>query len=774
MPRTDIEKELARIWSEILTIAEEDISIQDNFFELGGNSLLLTQLKSRIEQVFQIECSIVTLFQQAIIEKMASMIGEASYLERNFICKQTYPSHIPLSFAQQRLYFLNELLTQRSVYNIPAALRLQGALNVEVLEKALQSLCHRHEVLRTVIQVFDEKPEQMIRANSEFRLPLVDLSTLTQEEQEGYVKDLAKQEVHQEFDLANDILVRAKMIKLSKEEHILLITLHHIITDGWSINIIIRELNELYDAYLIRRETTLTPLVLQYADYAIWQRDYLQGEVLEKQLSFWQEEFKTLPESLALPTDKVRPKVMSYVGGTYQFKLSTETTQRLKALSQKHEVTLFMMLLAAYQVFLYRYSGQMDIVIGSPIAGRQYKETEALIGFFVNTLALRQQLSADESFVSLLARVKEKTLLAYEYQDIPFEMLIEHLHVERDFSRTPLFQVMFVLQNNEQQPLQLSGITTELLEIEHSTAKFDLTLQAQELSTDELSFDFAYASELFLPETIKRMADNFAILLTGICEDASQALAKLPMLTEKEKQTLLKDFYQTQTFYPEKTIQELFEEQVLKNPEHIAVVCEEESLSYRALNEKANLVAHYLRAQGIKADSLVAIALEKSLNLIIGILGILKAGGAYVPLDPTYPQERLQFMLEDTKASMVITTSNLAEKLTLAPQQTFLLLDTIDLTGELKSNPPLINKPNDLAYVIYTSGSTGKPKGVKCTHQGIVNRVSWQQKHYQLTEKDRWLHKTSFSFDVSVWELFWPLTCGASLTLVTDEMHLDA
>jgi len=664
----------------------------------------------------------------------------------------------PLSFAQERLWMLDRILPTPCVYNVARGIQLRGPLNEDALSKALGDLIRRHEVLRTRIDAPDAAPAQRILSDGQVVLHIDDVQTRAE------AMRRTEAEAQAPFDLDGP-LFRARLLRLAREDHWLLLTLHHIVTDGWSMGVLWRELALLYEARCRGQEAALAPLPVQYADYALWQREWLQGAVLERQLGYWKRALADVP-ALELPTDRRRPLVSSYRGARVRFELAPALTQALKALSRAERATLFMTLLAAFQVLLYRYSGQEDLAVGVPVAGRSRPELEGLVGFFVNTLVLRGDLSGQPSFREYLARVRERALEAYAHQDLPFEKLVEELAPRRDASRNPLFQVMFVLQNTPQERWQLPGVQVEPLAIDTHSAKFDLTMELTEAEGRLLGV-LEYATDLFDAATAERMLGHFRVLLESIVADAGQRVAQLELLEAAERRRLLVEWNDTARPYPrEATIQALFEAQVERSPGAIAVSCAGQELTYGELNARANRLAHELRARGVGPDVLVGLCLERSLELVVALLGVLKAGGAYVPLDPSYPAERLAFMLEDTRAPVLITQERL--RATLPPFAGHLLCldrDQARLAQHHTSNPEPRAQAHHLAYVIYTSGSTGKPKGVMIEQRSLVNHMCWMQREFPLAASDRVLQKTPSSADASVWEFFAPLLAGARLVL---------
>ncbi len=674
----------------------------------------------------------------------------------------------PLSYNQQGLWVLNQMMPGESVYHSPTAARLIGPLHAEALIRSLQTIVARHDGLRTIFKIVDGAPQQVVQ---EFTLdvPLIDLSEKSAGDREAEALRILRHEARSPFDLSSGPLIRAVVLRMHPQEHILLVTMHHVITDGWSIGIFHRELSALYEAFAAGQPSPLAELPIQYGDYAVWQREWFDGEIYESQLAYWKQQFATLPPALELPTDHPRPKVQAYRafrGEQQTITLSAELTRRLKQTCQKENVTLFMILMAAYQVLLHRYTGEEDIVVGTPIAGRQMPETEELIGLFINTLAMRTDLSGDVTFRQLLERVKQAALGAYAHQDLPFERLVKELQPERTLAHNPLFQVMFVLQSEEILPLQLPGLKAEHFRVDNIQANFDLTLDVVERG-DELDCLFESNADLFESETIARMLNHFRTLLEGIAENPGQKISDLPLLTERERHQLLVEWNDTRTNYPShKCIQELFEEQVANAPDAAALVWDDGSLTYRELNAQANRLANHLRNRGLKADDRIGVCIHRSPEMIVAVLAILKAGGAYVPLDPAYPQTRLEFMLEDSGAPLLITTSSLLANLPHAKAE-IVCLDRIG--GELAQlsdqNPAVINNAGNLAYVMYTSGSTGRPKGVTVNHRNVVRLVK-NTNYASFSPDEVFLQCSTISFDASTFEIWGSLLNGARLVLL--------
>ncbi|WP_375514724.1 amino acid adenylation domain-containing protein [uncultured Nostoc sp.] len=788
LPCTPTEEVIAHIFTSVLGL--QQISIHDNFFEIGGHSLLATQVMSRLREFFNVELPLRRLFELPTVAQLSQTLSEFEQNEADLIVKspkgienlkltitptQRTSNQFPLSFTQERLWFLDQLEGKSYKYNIPIALQIQGNLNIAVLEQALVTIIQRHEILRTRFTTINGTSVQVIDSDTNLTLPVVDLQEFPQDQRYNQVQQKVKEELETPFNLSQSHSLRVTLLQVASEAFVLLVSMHHIVSDGWSISIFIQELFTLYQAFLSKSSSPLPNLPIQYADFAVWQRQWWREESLETQLHYWKQQLSNAPPILELPSDRPRLSVQTFRGKSLSFTLNRELNKQLQTLSKSTGTTLFMTLLAAFATLLYRYSGQEDINIGSPIANRNRSEIEPLIGSFVNTLVLRIRIQDNPSFAELLTQVQQVALSAYEHQDAPFEKVVEGLQPERNLSHNPLFQVMFVLQNTAMGKLELPGLSLTPLALEAVTSKFDITLSMEE-KEEGLTGSWEYSNDLFDEQTIARMAENFQVLLEAIATNSQQPIGQLPLLTNSQRHQLLVEWNDTVTKYPiNKTIPQLFEEQVQKTPHVIAVVFEDEQLTYQQLNTKANQLAHSLQKLGVKPEVLVGICVERSLEMVIGLLGILKAGGAYLPLDPTYPQDRLAFMLEDAQVPILLTHSQLISSV--PPHQARVIcLDTDWATIAQCSQENLHSEVNaeNLAYVIYTSGSTGKPKGAMNTHRGICNRLLWMQEAYQLTASDRVLQKTPFSFDVSVWEFFWPLIVGTRLVIAQPGGHQDS
>ncbi|MCC5658374.1 amino acid adenylation domain-containing protein [Nostoc sp. XA010] len=684
------------------------------------------------------------------------------------ITAQTRESNsFPLSFAQERLWFIEQLQPGNVFYNITNAVRLQGKLNIAALEQSINEIIRRHEALRTTLTAVEGKPIQVIASSLSLKLSIVDLCEVPSATQEQELQKIIIEESITSFDLLRGPLLRVKLLQLNQTEYVMVFTMHHIVSDIWSMGVLVEEVAVLYPAFCHSKVSPLPELPIQYPDFAVWQRQWLQGQIWDKQLAYWKQQLAN-PPILRLPTDRPRPAISSLQGATQLFVLSKDLTEALNSLSRSEGVTLFMTLLAAFKVLLHRYTGQEDICVGSPIANRNRAEIEKLIGFFINSLVLRNHLSNNLTFRELLVRVRDVTLGAYDHQDFPFEKVVEELQPGRNLSYNPLFQVVFQLQNTPMEVLDLPDLTLSMVEYENQTAAFDLHLSLSEEIDGEISASLEYSTELFDATTIARMIENFQTLLAGIVANPQAKLSELPLLTETEQHQLLVEWNDTQVEYPlEKCLHQWFEAQVEQTPHAVAVVFENQQLTYSELNAKANQLAFYLRSLGVEADSLVGICVERSLEMLIGILGILKAGGAYVPLDPTYPQERLAFMLEDSQTSILLSQQHLIEKLPPHQGQVICLDSDWNKIATLSSENLTYNvNSHNLAYIIYTSGSTGKPKGVLVNHANVVRLFTATDQWFHFNQQDVWTLFHSYAFDFSVWEIWGALVYGGRLVIV--------
>jgi amino acid adenylation domain-containing protein/non-ribosomal peptide synthase protein (TIGR01720 family) len=772
-PRGPIEEAVAALWGEVLGLAR--IGAHDNFFELGGHSLNATQVVARIRDAFQIEVPLRQLFQGPTVAGLAETIASARGKEARppappirVAAREAEPS---LSLAQERLWFLEQLQPGTAAYNLPGGVRLLGPLDREALRRSLEEIVRRHEAVRTAFPAAGGRPAPVIDGAPRLSLDEVDLRQIDGPAREAEVRRLAAEEAERPFDLARGPLVRAKLWRLADEEHALLVTLHHIVADGWSVGILTRELAALYGAFRAGRPSPLPDLPIRYADFASWQRDWLTGEALEGQLSYWRQRLEGVG-ALQLPTDHPRPAVQTFNGAAEFRPLGRELTQALLGLSQREGVTLFMALLAAFQALLGRYAGQDDIAVGSPIAGRSRTEVEGLIGFFVNTLVMRTDLSGDPTFRELLGRVKDVALGAYDHQDVPFEKVVDEVHPERDLSRTPIFEAVFALHNAPGEPLALAGLELRPLELEVTTTRFALELHVRE-GREGLGATVVFNRDLFDRATVARMLGHFQMLLEAAVAQPDARLSQMPLLdgaAEREVLSLSAGADVADAFQP---VQAAFAAQAARSPEALAVDDGRTRLTYGELDRRSNQLAQLLRRVGVGPGVVVGICTERSAEMILAQLGVLKARGAYLPMDPDHPPERLAFMAEDSRVPVLLTMGTLRSRLPVGLARTVALdEDWPEIARESEDPPAAPTTAGDLAYVIYTSGSTGRPKGVEVEHGGLANLVAWHRRAYDVRAGDRATLVASPAFDASVWEV-WPyLASGASLRVPDEETRV--
>ena len=763
-PQGEAENLLAAIWRELLGV--ERVGRYDHFFELGGHSLMAVRLANRVQQAGW-QLPLQALFASPVLHVLAQALEVAPAQEPLPILPVARDGDLPLSFAQQRLWFLTQLEGMSETYHIPLALRLHGRLDRQALQHSLDALYARHESLRSRFITREDRPQVQILPANGLPLAFHDLRR-----HPAQADTLCRQAATQPFDLTQGPLVRAALIRLADEEHLFLLTCHHIVSDGWSTGILLRELGALYGALRRGDADPLPPLTLQYPDYAAWQRRYLTPERLAAQAQYWRETLIGAPALLTLPTDRPRPTVQSFSGGEVPIAIDAELTQALRQFSRQHGGTLFMTVLAAWSLVLARMAGQQELVIGTPEANRGRLETESLVGFFVSTLALRIDLRDDPDLPTLIARIRHAVLTAQENRDLPFEQVVELVNPPRHLGYTPLFQVMLAWQDGSVRDIPLPGLQAELAGLEYSAAKFDLTLDLADTG-EGISGTLNFATALFDRATAERYGVYLVQALRAMTLNSPRSVSHIDLLPLAEREHLLHGWNRTERDYPlDQTLAALFEQQVRRTPHATALVSGAESLSYAQLNARANRLAHALIARGVGPDSRVAVCAERGLNMVTALFGILKAGGAYVPLDPAYPGERLQYILQD--ADPVLLLADAAGRAALGEPVTPQLALEAALPETLSAeNPAPRAQASHLAYVIYTSGSTGKPKGAMNEHRGVVNRLVWMQEAYGLTAADTVLQKTPFGFDVSVWEFFWPLMVGARLVMAKPEGHKD-
>ena len=770
-PENDTQAQLMTIWKEIMAI--EALGIEDNFFEWGGHSLMATRIVSRIHKHFNVEISLKTFFDHPNIKQLSTVIQEQAttlYADISAIPEQL---DYELSHSQRRLWILDRIEENFIAYNQSVGFIFKGELNIALLKQAVHAVCQRHESLRTVFVTVNEHPRQKILPQPNVDISIIDLTALPHHDQK--IKQQANILANQPFDLEHGPLIRLAILRLAEDHHVLLMAMHHIICDGWSVVLFEKEIIHLYEAYLNAIDITLPSLKIQYKDYAAWHNQLLTNATIKAHQTYWHTKLSGQIPVLDIPIDHPRPTVLTYNGHTVTHLLREDITDRLDQLCKTHEVSLFMVLLSAIKSLMHRYSGQEDIIIGSPIAGRIHPDLEDQIGFFVNTLALRDTIIGSETFMTLLKKIKQTTLEAYHHQVYPFDKLVEELDIQRDMSRSPIFDIMMVLQNTDDINANIANLDILPFDYDTSVSQFDITfIFTQEKET--LRLDINYNTDLFEKETIYRMGGHVEELLKGIAADPLERISHLNLLTDQEKHQVLVEFNQTQTPYPkDMTLVDLFETQVNHTPNNIAVISENRQLTYKELNEVANQLAHYLRNKfAIQPDDLIGVIISRNEWLVIAMLAIMKAGGTYLPIDPTYPSKRIHFMLQDSACKAVLT-----ENAAIITELNLPCLDIQSIVNDSqgqsnKANPKPIAGPDNLAYVIYTSGSTGQPKGVMIEHGGFVNMTLAQIKGFNVTESDRVLQFFSPSFDASLSEIFMALLKGAALVMIPIDTVNDA
>ncbi len=758
--RNATEELLAELWAAVLNL--EQVGIHDDFFALGGHSLLATQLVARIRKSFNVELPLAVLFAAPTVATLAAEI-----LDQHTEQPTTEPALVPvtaagpppLSFAQERLWVLAQIEPESPAYNIATAVRLRGTLNLVALTTSFQRIVARHAALRTTVQTVEGQTVQVIAPHAPIEITRIDLSDLAGAEQDAALQERAATAARSPFDPTHGPLLRLVLLQLGDGEHVLLITMHHLISDGWSMRILAQEFTHFYRALAGGHVPDLPPLPIQYSDFAHWQRSWLTGDPLAAQLAYWTEQLNDLPTLLKLPTDRPRPAMQSYNGAVHEFTVAAPQTAALRHLSRQENVTLFMTLLAAWQILLYRYTGQTKIAVGTPVANRNRVETEGLIGFFANTLVLRGDLSGNPTVRRFLEQVRAMALGAFAHQDLPFERLVATLRPDREMSHSPLFQVMFAMQDAPLQEHEVAGLAIASSDLHNGTAKFDLTL----FVTDEgetLRCALEYNTDLFAATTVQRMVNHLQTLFEGIVADPSRRVAALPLLEVAERDQLLRTWNGRKQEWPFLPVHELFAAQATHTPDQIAAVCGDAQLTYAELDQRANQLAAYLQAQGVGPDVLVGIQLERSLTMLIALLGTLKAGGAYLPLDPKLPDERLAFMIDDAKPHLVLTAATVQAALA--------------GTEPTAHDPSPALHSQHLAYVIYTSGSTGLPKGTLITHGGLTNYLHWCLEAYPLDKGCGALVHSTIAFDATITGLFSPLLVGGAVHLLPETDDIEA
>ncbi len=758
LPQTPTEEILATIWAEIPDLIQA--GIHGNFFELKGNSLTAMLLIAKVNMAFQTDLELRTIFEHPTLAGLAARIDESRRRGRGIQVPLIKPvprdGQTPVSFSQQRLWFLDQLLPGGSLYNIPVLIRLTGRPDISALERSFNQITRRHD-----------QPVGIIHTGRICRLSVIDLRALEPLKREPELRRLVREEARRPFDLGSYPLFRTGLWRLEEDEHVLLLTIHHIICDAWSIKVFLREMTTLYEKNLEGQESDLPPLPIQYADYAQRQREWIAGETAGTHLEYWRKQLGEDLPVFELPGDRPRPAVQTNEGASEPVRIPAELSAELKVLSRREKATMFMTLLTAFEILLHRYTGQDEIVIGTPVANRNRIETAGLIGLFVNTLVMRVALSGNPTFQEALGQIRETALSAYTYQDLPFERLVEELRPQRDLSHNPLFQILFAYNNTPQAELKVKGLRLRPMEVETGSAKLDLSLLLEETELG-IGGTLEYNTCLYDRERMRRMGAHLITILEAVAVNPGLRIAEIPMLTTSERRQLLSEWNETEVEYgEERCIHELYQEQVRRTPEAIAVVCGDEQMSYRELNERANQLGNYLRKRGVGPEVRVGICLERSMEMVVGLLGILKAGGAYVPFDPGYPTQRLEMMIEDGKVKVLLLEKKTAEKVGVEKAEAVNLDEDGDEIGRMNREDCRSGvSGGNLGYVLFTSGSTGRPKGVAIEHRSAVELIRWAQEAYSREELSSVLASTSICFDLSVFELFAPLCTGGKTVVV--------
>jgi amino acid adenylation domain-containing protein len=775
-PSTPTQEIIAGTWAQVLKL--ESVGVKDNFFDLGGHSLLATRVISRFRESLNIEIPLKALFENPTVEELADYISSSEQSDLAAPIMRVSRDHLlPLSFAQERLWFLSQLDGANVAYNVPSILKLTGQLDEGALQRSLNRIVARHEVLRTRFVQQAGTPFQQVLSSLELQLPVIDLSQLDSQQRQEQLLRISTAEADHGFDLREAPLLRGLLIREAEQEYVLAVTMHHIISDAWSVGVMMRELAELYRAEVEGREAKIEELDVQYGDYAAWQREWLRGEVLEKEIRYWKEQLAAARHILDLPTDRPRPAIQTYRGARQSMALPRDLVAALERLSRDEGVTLFMVLLASFDTLLYRYTSQQEILVGTPVANRNRIELEGLVGLFLNTLVMRGDLSGNPTFRELLRRVRQDTLGAYTHQLVPFELVIEALQPERSLSHSPLFQVMLALQEEVEADWTMSDVVVSPQATEVSTSKFDLLLSCVH-GKKSLGVMLEYNSDMFDDSTIAQMLGHWARLLEAVAANSRQRLSDLAMLTEAEYQQLICDWNDTARDFDGKCVHEMFEQQASEVPEALALVFGEKSITYGELNRSANQLAHYLRKLGAGADSPVGICVERSELAAIGVLGILKAGAAYVPIDPAYPKDRVAIILQDASIKILLSQTSVRDALpdhsasVIAMDRDWhsITSEAVETLGTLANPEPLAALDN-LGYLIYTSGSTGRPKGIGLPHRALANLIQWQ---LGVNIKGaRTLQFASLSFDVSFQEMFFAWCSKGTVYIIPESLRAD-
>ncbi|MCP5062018.1 MAG: amino acid adenylation domain-containing protein, partial [Ignavibacteriae bacterium] len=776
-PRNEVQEIIVKIWQEILRI--ESVGIFHNFFILGGHSLLATQVISRIKSELKVTIPLRFIFEKPTVEALAEEVEKLKLTSNELTDTKILPrenvTDISLSFAQERLWFLDQLEPNSPFYNIPESYRLKGEIDFTILQKCFNDISNRHEILRTYFTSSDGTPSQIIQGSLEIEMPIIDLSLKSESERERESERIISEETKTPISINELPLFRIKIIKLSDDDHVFLMTIHHIISDDWSTKVIVQELGVLYESYIKRMNPPIVELSIQYADYSIWQREWLKGKVLESHIDYWKNKLSGVPSLLELPTDYPRPKTQTFNGDFTSFKLSDEVSKQLSLLSKEEGATVFMVLLAAFKILLFKLSGQNDICIGTPSANRNREEIESLIGFFVNTLTIRTDCSNNPSFKELIGRIKESTLGAYAHQDLPFEYIVDAVKPERNLSHSPIFQVMFVYQNVEGKSEERNTkLSIEPVESHSKTSKFDLTLFMVD-SGDEVGGAFEYNTDLFTKSTIDNFIEYFTFILNEGLKDKSKSISNLKLLNRNDQNKIIDRLNgNVEMGSLNNLVPTEFSKVAQLNAQKIAVEFKNEKYSFEKLEKDSNKISNYLIKIGITKEQIVGICLPRSYNLITSLLGILKAGAAYLPIDLKYPQERIDYILQDSGARFVITEKKYQSLFNESTINSVILDSSSDNINNESSGLPKVDlDKNNLCYVIYTSGSTGKPKGALITHGGLLNYLSWTHHAYPFNQENGSLVHSTVSFDATVTSIFPSLLLGKKIVLMEETDELD-
>lgn len=774
LPENETQEKLVKIWQEILCIKK--IGVKDNFFELGGNSLKITQMASRIREEFGVESEQQILFENPVLSRLAEIIEKADKIseDENRIQRFSENSAIPLSYAQQRIWFLDRLNTENSSqYMLYSGLNIKGSLNYDLLLKSFNTIIDRHESLRASFFEEDGQPMQTVGEGLHMDLPLINLAGISFEDRRREAMVLAKGEISCPFDLNKAPLIRGKLFQLDKDEYILVLAAHHMIFDGWSFKVLLKELETLYNSYLQNEKYVLPELKITYSDYACWQIDRYKESTIQKQLAYWKEKLSGKLPVLELPFSKQRPTVQTFNGSDYRCCLSEELSEKLKSAAEQEGATLYMILLTAFKVLLFKYTGQGDIIIGSPVANRNRSELEPMIGFFTNNLVIRTTFSENNSFRELLRIVRGVTLEAYSNQDVPFEKIVEELSLERDISRNPIFQVFFSFQESPVRSARLSGMSISSIDIDGDTSRFDLSVDINDMWAG-LEINFEFNTDLFDADTIERMAGHYTHVLENLTANFETQIIKFDVLSSEESKILLEDWNNTRVEFESALWTRLFEDRVLSNPEAVAVVKGDVKLSYGELDKRANRLANYLVSLGVGPETIVGIYMERSIDMLTALVGIHKSGGAYLPMDPVFPKDRLEFMLDNAQVPIILTDSIIKDTLPENKAKIICLSEQWkEISVQSSEKPENRSTQNNLAYVIYTSGSTGNPKGVQIEHRALTNFLLSMGTSTNIREKDRLLAVTTLSFDIAGLEMLLPLVSGAAVVIAGRDEVID-